>query len=154
MKKTYSVYVDDSKVTRARDLGFEISNLLDRTLDMVLSEEYEDMIIMNKLRIFDERIESTELSIIENQFRIQILEKDLGMLKLEREALVKDYEYTKRIIHVNRLTQAVNQILILHDYNVDESMPFAQEIVDELKEINPEFNITEHAKRLKIIMTS
>lgn len=154
VKKTYSVYVDDGKVKRARELGFELSPTLERSLDMVLSQEYEDLVISSKLAIFSERMEGLKLAIIECQYRLKAYTLDLETLVQEKEALLKDYEYTKKVIRINNLTQALNQTLIMQDYNVEVALEFANDIVDELISVNPSFNVYAHTERLKAIMNS
>lgn len=154
MKKTYSVYVDDNKVTRARALGFELSPILERSLDMVLSQEFEDLVINSKLAIFNERISEIKIAIAECQYRLKAYQSDLETLELEKQALLKDYEYTKRVIHINNLTQALNQIIIMQGYDLEATRNLADDIIQDLTKVNPSFNLEMHAERLKLIMES
>jgi hypothetical protein len=154
VKKTFSVYVDDDKVKRARELGFELSTTLERSLDMVLSQEYEDLVMSSKLAVYSERIENLKLAIIESQYRLKTYTSDLDTLVQEKNALIKDYEYTKKVIRINNLTQTLNQTLIMQDYNIEVTLEFAGDIIEELIKINPSFDINVHAERLKIIMNS
>ena len=154
MKKTYSVYVDDDKVNRARALGFELSPTLERSLDMVLSQEFEDLVINSKLAIFNERISEIKIAVAECQYRLKAYEDDLKTLELEKQALLKDYEYTKKVIHINNLTQTLNQILIMQDYDLTATQNMARDIIEDLVKVNPSFNLEMHAAKLKMIMGS
>ncbi|MCK9327664.1 MAG: hypothetical protein M0P69_19370 [Bacteroidales bacterium] len=154
VKKTFSVYVDDDKVKRARDCGFELSTTLDRSLDMVLSQEFEDILVGSKLSIFDQRIDDIKLAMIECKCRLDAYNRDLEDLTKERTVLLKDYEYTKKVIRINNLMQSLNQIIIIQDYDIKTVLEFASDIVEELQKVNPAFTVEDQIARLKIIMGS
>jgi len=72
------------------------------------------------------------------------------------QGLLEDAEHSLNIARtvgrLSTLTQEINKYLIIEQYNVDRMMEKHLDIINEIKSLNPEFDIEVHRDRIMKIM--
>lgn len=145
-----TVYVDMDKAQRIKeDLGIDLSKLTSQALDIADSDLFGDIAVELRTKITDELIVETEDEIKKVQSRLVLLNQRLLEAQVKREKIHFEYERTKKSIMYSRMLYQLNQVIIAAKYDINAVRTSALEILKDILEISPLFNLEVHIKELK-----
>jgi hypothetical protein len=146
-KVTTSVYLDSNLLEQiAEKTDMNVSTAVNVALEMFLRYEMDDTLLHFKL----DRIEQ-EHNLL--QIEKQQIENRITNLIKYKETVQKEYDDIKKRDRELVLVRLLNNQLITYDYNEFDIIENYTDLLNEMKEVNPEFNLTKYITRMKKIIS-
>ncbi len=152
MKKTTSVYVSDEKIDLINQKGINLSQVVETTLDTILSDDFDDLDISMRLRYNEDEILKLKQDVATLTAQIDIKRLRLNYLIDDNEKMQREWEESKQTVRLARLTRQLNKIIIASGYCEYDVKVSADTILTRICEANPHFELTAHIERFKKIM--
>jgi hypothetical protein len=147
-----TLYLDKELIGKLIEDGWNVSALVSEALELVYSPDWEDMRILTKINIMENRKEE-----IEKELKILTLRTEA--LRVEDERLARniddtktEWELTKRTTRLSGYITSLNHIIIVSMYDIEEIKSSAKDILDKIYELNPDFDLESHIMRFKTVM--
>jgi len=145
-----TVYVDMEKAQRIKeDLGIDLSKLASQALDIADSDLFGDIAVELRTKITNELIVETEDEIKKTESRLLLLQQRLVEAQGKRDRIQFEYQRTKKSIMYSRMVYQLNQVVIAAKYDVNATRIAAPEILKDILEVSPLFNLEVHIIELK-----
>jgi hypothetical protein len=145
-----TVYVDMEKAQRIKeDLGIDLSKLASQALDIADSDLFGDIAVELRTKITNELIVETEDEIKKTESRLLLLQQRLVEAQGKRDRIQFEYQRTKKSIMYSRMVYQLNQVVIAAKYDVNATRIAAPEILKDILEVSPLFNLEVHIIEFK-----
>jgi len=145
-----TVYVDMEKAQRIKeDLGIDLSKLASQALDIADSDLFGDIAVELRTKITNELIVETEDEIKKTESRLLLLQQRLVEAQGKRDRIQFEYQRTKKSIMYSRMLYQLNQVVIAAKYDVNATRIAAPEILKDILEVSPLFNLEVHIIEFK-----
>lgn len=145
-----TVYVDMEKAQRIKeDLGIDLSKLASQALDIADSDLFGDIAVELRTKITDELIIETEDEIKKTEARLVMLQQRLLEANIKKEKIHFEWQRTKNSIMYSRMLYQLNQVIIAAKYDIHATRVAAPDVLKEILEISPLFNLEIHIAELK-----
>lgn len=149
MKKNTSVSIDTELIDKVRSMGFSVSRFTERAIETLVSDGFDDFTLGLKIRLYKDalgEIASEQDACNKRHVELEQQHKDLTVaLKDAMEQL----EVAQSIGKLTKLTQRLNRIIIMNNYNADIVVDKAHDIIVDMMGLNPEFNLEQHILSLR-----
>jgi hypothetical protein len=152
VKSNITLYGDTEQATRLKEAGWNLSRLFKSTLDMIDSQEYEDANILLKVRYYDEELAELESEVNDLRAALYVKTHRLERIRQEKDQLLKDWEIARRSARMQKYTKELNKHVIECQFDIDMISNNAKEILSGIYEVNPDFKLDRHVKRLKTLI--
>lgn len=150
-----TLWCDIGKLKELEDRGFgSVSDVIDRIADTLLSEEYDDIATQLRLQILDNKIYETRVKLAEFRLAIAASEHDIVEFERMKVDTIKQWEYTKNTVRRTQHIKRLNRVIVAGEYDIHVVQETGKEIISNIMEIDPEFNLQAHVSRLKSILKS
>ena len=92
-----------------------------------------------------------EIKAIETQYdTIKAIKTEINRFKLQYNALLSVQRDTDRKVELQSLIAYLNRRIIAYNYDIREVMAKQRDIIDKITEIDSEFNIHTHIKKVRL----
>lgn len=150
--KTSTVYLDEDDVAEFKARNLNISNAARTAMRTILETGFDDIATMLRVSTIDRELTSLEgdLNTL-NKHKYLLIYKQKKLIET-RDNLLTNMKAIQTSNRISELTQVLNKHII--DSRFD-SISIAAEFPDmivELEQLNPNFNIVTHIERLKIVL--
>lgn len=152
MKRNTSVTLEEGDKEKIRSMGISVSSFTQKAVEILLSEGYDDYRAVMKVKLLEEDIENAEAEIAACRKRMEQLEPIIETLKSLHTTAQEELEISRTTGKLAKLTQKLNKGIILHMYDEGVIEEKCASIISEMRQINPEFDLTKHIQRLMKIM--
>jgi len=151
-KARTSLYLDKERIAQLIEEGWNVSALLSEALDLVCTPDWEDMRVMLKIKLMENRREEIDKEISTMRIRFDLLEEEDTRLLKSIGQIKEDWEVAKRTTRLRDYVQSLNRIIIANMYHYPEIEVAAEDIIKRIKELNPDFDLHTHMDRLRVVM--
>lgn len=154
MAKRSSVYIHGDKLEALKEKGYESFNaIVNKTIDILLSEEFEDLAVEMKKNKIIEMIDEVNRDLVALKLREQSLMAERERLTRWRDTIQEEWDYTKNTVILSGYIKNLGRVIIACDYNEINVREAAQHLLDNITTLNPQFDLAKHIARLKDIMS-
>jgi hypothetical protein len=153
MRRHTTVVLDDGVVDKLGDLGFTLSGFTQTAVDILLSEGFDDFAMSLKLKMLDIEQAKIEEDIAKTESHLRYLTKQYERNKELYSMVSKNYEDAKVSVYICSLIDKLNTCIITNGYDKDIIEKQAHDIIEEIVENNPGFNLEKHIDRIRKLVS-
>lgn len=154
MSKRSTCITIDSELHDKIKGDWNVSALAQMAMEIVLSTEFEDVATAMKVRHLEEEIDRFEAEARDAKIRYdRAIQRKIELTQI-RDMTVQDFERMKVTSRLSSLIKSLSRIAIIHEYDEQAVRDNAEEILNNVMLLNPQFNLARHLERLKTIMDS
>lgn len=149
MKVKTSVAVDPDLKEQIQKLGMSVSSITERAMETVLSESCEDYRLQFKIKLYEDTINDI---LYEQDFckkRNEVLDEQLALTRELLKEAKDNYVLATTVVKLSKLTQKINRVIIMNNYDADLVVDKAHDLLVEMKQMNSDFNLTQHIISLR-----
>lgn len=149
MKVKTSVAVDPDLKEQIQKLGMSVSSITERAMETVLSESCEDYRLQFKIKLYEDTINDI---LYEQDFckkRYEVLDEQLALTRELLKEAKDNYVLATTVVKLSKLTQKINRVIIMNNYDADIVVDKAHDLLVEMKQMNSDFNLTQHIISLR-----
>lgn len=150
---TTSVYVDLDKAEEIGKKGFTVSQVVQTAMNLVLSDDFEDINVELRLKDLNDHIEKVKVEIAECEVKLELKRTLLERFTEQKETIENEWEAAKDTVVLAKHVRSLNQVIIASGYDVEVVRETAHELLEKIVEVNPQFDLDRHVKRFKDIMS-
>jgi len=149
MKKNTSISVDHNLINKIHEMGMSVSAVAERAMQVIIEDGFDDVILKLKLKFLSDTLVNIDSELSACKERITELEQQRVSIGEAIDDTKELLELSRTVIKLAKLMQRLNKELIINEYNYTA---VDQKIINDIKELNPDFNIEKHVINLKNII--
>jgi hypothetical protein len=144
-----TVYVDKNKIEELGNRGVDVNELVRATIDLALSEEFEDLAVDSKLRQLSSDLTEITVELAHIEERRTFLLTQQSELTEEKVFIESTREQTKRRAYLGRYIRSLNQIIVMNNYDYPTVVAVTKDLVNDITRMEPSFQLEPHMVMLK-----
>jgi len=147
-----TIWTDLNKIARVEELGLDVTKLFNATIDLALSEEFEDLVVQGKLRKIDSDLQEISMELKRMEERKSLLLKQRHDMETTKQDIEGSWEQTKARVYKAQYIRTLNQIIIINKYNQEVVESVAGDLIKSITRLEPDFQLQPHMVGLKKMM--
>ena len=150
--KTSTVYLDEDDVAEFKARNLNISNAARTAMRTILETGFDDIATMLRVSTIDRELTSLEgdLNTL-NKHKYLLIYKQKELIET-RDNLLTNMKAIQTSNRISELTQVLNKHIIDSKFDPISIAAEFPDMIVELEQLNPNFNIVTHIERLKIVL--
>ena len=151
--KVTTLNLDEDDVEELKRRGMHnISEVARRAISATLSDYFDDVEIFLKMNIVEDNIEKIDDMVFAFNRKINNLNKRKEALVYQYEDLKSEHEAIQRTTKLSSLIQRLNSQIVTNKFNHDITITTSQDMINQILELNPKFDLIAHIERMKVIL--
>lgn len=151
-KKNTCITLDTQDIDKIRDMGFSISKFTQKAIDTLLSEGFEDYVGSLKVKLISEDLQDAREEYKACEERLAFLHNQINILQEVYNNAEEELEIAMTVGKLSKLIAKINKYLVMESYDVDVVSSKYSDVINEIKRLNPEFDLSVHRDRIMKIM--
>ena len=154
MQRKISVTISESTAQKIDVMKIDLPKISSMLIEWYVKEFERDIgteYMMDHIRKHI-REKEKEIKAIEAQYdTIKAIKTEINRFKLQYNALLSVQRDTDRKVELQSLIAYLNRRIIAYNYDIREVMAKQRDIIDKITEIDKEFNIHTHIKKVRLL---
>jgi hypothetical protein len=147
MKNQHTLYIPDNKFATCKERGINISLVLNRALDRIMSDEDFDYTL--HLDYIESLIGQDEERILALNIEREKIQKHIKKLKSEYKRVAAHYKEEEESIAMSRLLAALNNVIRTCKCDPIVTSTAAKEILRSISRLRNDFDLKKHIELVK-----
>lgn len=152
MKRNTSVTLDSELIEQVRNMGISVSRFTEKAMETLISDGFDDFTLSLKIKMYQDTLNEIRREQDACDQRYNDLEEQRISLETGLSDAQEQYEMAISIGKLSKLTQRLNRITIMNNYNPDIIVEKAHDIIKEMMILNPDFNLEQHIQSLRRVI--
>lgn len=153
MRHNTTVNLEDGSVEKLNELGLTLTGFVQMAVDILFSEGFDDFTMSLKLKMLDQEYRELENERSKTEAQLRYIERCLLRNQELRAIMEKNFEEAKTIAAQCALVDKLNNIIIHSAYNEKMVEKKGKDVLQEMRELNPDFDLTEHISRIQKLIS-
>ena len=142
---------DDLEALRLRGID-NVSELARKAIKATLSDYFEDMEVFLKIGMVSDEIDRIDESLYKLNNQLSTLSNRRESLIEHKKKLEAEHIAVQRSTQLSSLIQKLNGLLVQNRFDAPTIYEIAPDIIKQIEEYNPNFNLDAHIERTKLIL--
>lgn len=151
--KVTTLNLDEDDVEELKRRGMHnISEVARRAISATLSDYFDDVEIFLKMNMIEDNIEKIDDMLFAFNRKSNNLNKRKEALQYQYENLKSEHEAIQRTTKLSSLIQRLNSQIVTNKFNHELTITTSQDMLTQIINLNPKFDLPSHIERMKVIL--